>query len=392
MGFQVSDRWQEMKHIDYDIGIVGGGLAGLTAAIRLKMKGYSVVLFEKNKYPFHRVCGEYISMESRNYLVGCGIDLGALHLPVIKKLLVSAPNGNVLKTELDPGGFGISRYTLDYLLYRQAVTIGVDIFEGGKVNDLFYKEGHYLIATNDTSCRVRLALGAFGKRSNMDVKWKRNFVLNKPGSLNNYIGIKYHINTDFPGDTIALHNFRNGYCGISRIEDNKYCLCYLTTAANLQVSNGIKSMESQILYQNKYLKEIFVNSDFLFDQPISISQVSFDNKEVVHNNIPLCGDACGMITPLCGNGMSIAMHGSKIFTELADTCLGGTISLTQMLDLYKKEWKRNFARRLSTGRFVQGNFGKAWQTNLFVGLMKNMPWLTKKIIRATHGVDFSENA
>jgi flavin-dependent dehydrogenase len=45
----------------YDVAIIGGGLAGLSLSIQLAKKNYSVVLFEKEKYPFHKVCGEYIS-------------------------------------------------------------------------------------------------------------------------------------------------------------------------------------------------------------------------------------------------------------------------------------------------------------------------------------------
>ena len=50
------------------ITIVGGGLAGLTAAIHLSKIGYSVTLIEKNSYPKHKVCGEYISNEVLSYL------------------------------------------------------------------------------------------------------------------------------------------------------------------------------------------------------------------------------------------------------------------------------------------------------------------------------------
>ena len=46
---------------NYDIGIVGGGLGGLSLSILLRRMGHTVVLFEKEAYPFHRVCGEYIS-------------------------------------------------------------------------------------------------------------------------------------------------------------------------------------------------------------------------------------------------------------------------------------------------------------------------------------------
>ncbi|TAE50818.1 MAG: FAD-dependent oxidoreductase, partial [Cytophagales bacterium] len=47
--------------MQYEVAIIGGGLAGLTNAILLANAGKKVILFEKNQYPFHRVCGEYIS-------------------------------------------------------------------------------------------------------------------------------------------------------------------------------------------------------------------------------------------------------------------------------------------------------------------------------------------
>lgn len=372
--------------LDYDIGIAGGGLAGLTTAIQLRKKGYSVILFEKKTYPFSRVCGEYISNESRNYLISCGIDIPALQLPEIKKLLVSAPNGNLLKADLDMGGFGISRYKLDNMLYQQAVALGVDVMTNTTVTDLLSgNNGIQFLPTSKGTYRVKMAVGAFGKRSKIDVLWHRDFVINKPNALNNFIGVKYHIQTDFPEDTIALHNFKDGYCGISKVEENKYCLCYLTTAANLQQSGGIRAMERSVLYQNKHLKKIFENSIYIFKNPVSVSQISFDNKETVYRNTPLIGDAAGMITPLCGNGMSMAMHGGKLLTEAINTYLKSNISYDEMLKRYEAEWNTRFAARLKTGRWIQKRFGKSWQTNLFIGLLKHNNWLMQKLIQQTHG-------
>ncbi|MCR9083896.1 MAG: NAD(P)-binding protein, partial [Cyclobacteriaceae bacterium] len=51
-----------------NIGIVGGGLAGLVSAYLLAKNGHSVQLFEKKNYPFHRVCGEYLSNEVVDFL------------------------------------------------------------------------------------------------------------------------------------------------------------------------------------------------------------------------------------------------------------------------------------------------------------------------------------
>jgi flavin-dependent dehydrogenase len=52
--------------------IAGGGLAGLALSIQCAQAGYRTVLFEKEKYPFHKVCGEYISFESWNFLEELG--------------------------------------------------------------------------------------------------------------------------------------------------------------------------------------------------------------------------------------------------------------------------------------------------------------------------------
>src|SRR5690349_8762229 len=110
---------------DYDIAVIGGGLAGLATAIQLSKNGYSVILFEKEAYPFHKVCGEYVSLESKDFLASLGLPLNRLDLPLIDTLLLTAPNGKAFRTKLPLGGFGISRYLLDGLLAEEARKNGV---------------------------------------------------------------------------------------------------------------------------------------------------------------------------------------------------------------------------------------------------------------------------
>src|SRR5881392_818783 len=82
----------------YDVGIIGGGLAGLALSIQSARAGYRTILFEKEKYPFHRVCGEYISLESWNFLEQLGLPLNKMNLPIIKKLIVSSPDGKTIES------------------------------------------------------------------------------------------------------------------------------------------------------------------------------------------------------------------------------------------------------------------------------------------------------
>lgn len=373
----------------YDACIIGGGLAGLALSIQLAKLGYAVALFEKEQYPFHKVCGEYISLESWSFIESLGMPLAELNLPIIKNLVVSAPDGNQLQQALPLGGFGISRYKLDGALKGIAEKNGVSIFEHCKVTDVIFLNDQFLLQTTQGKFTACICCGSFGKRSNLDVKWNRRFVTNKANKLNNFIGVKYHIKTDFPADTIALHNFKNGYCGISKIEEEKYCLCYLTNAENLKTNNNsIEEMEKNILHKNKHLKYIFENSEILYETPVTISQISFDKKTQVENHILLLGDAAGMITPLCGNGMSMALHSSKIAAGFIHQFLQGKINRTTMETEYTRQWRSTFEKRLRTGRWIQKFFGKVWVTNLFISMMKRFPSLTKALIKQTHGESF----
>ena len=373
----------------YDCAVIGGGLAGLTLSIQLATYGHAVILFEKEQYPFHKVCGEYISLESWDFLERIGLPLSNMNVPVIKKLLVTAPNGNSLSLDLPLGGFGISRYEIDNRLKKIAVQAGVTVIENCRVDDVVFENEQFSVYTSTGTVTCKTCCGSFGKRSNLDIKWKRPFVTNTGNKLHNHVAVKYHIKTSFPADTIALHNFKDGYCGISRIEDERYCLCYLTNAANLRRSNNsIAEMENSILSRNPVLKNILENSTRLYAQPLSISQVSFQQKSQVENHVLLTGDAAGMITPLCGNGMSMAMHGSKIAAGLINDFLQGKINRQQLEGQYRKAWKKEFGSRIMTGRIIQRFFGKTWVTNLFIAFMKRTPVFTRWLIRKTHGDSF----
>jgi menaquinone-9 beta-reductase len=373
----------------YDLAIIGGGLAGLALAIQMAKQDYRVILFEKEQYPFHRVCGEYISLESWDFLQNLGADLKSLNISQIKRLSVSAKNGKSFEQQLPLGGFGISRYKLDHSLAQIAKRSGVIIHEETRINEVNFNNDEFSIESTKGNFKAKVAVGCFGKRSNLDVKWKRSFILAKKNKLNNYIGVKYHIRYDFPDDLIALHNFKKGYCGISKIENDQYCLCYLTVAENLQsCGNDIKKMEQAILSANPHLKKIFNECEMLWKEPVVISQISFDKKNLIEDHVLMIGDAAGMITPLCGNGMSMAMHASKIAAEQIKDFLQGKISREALERNYAENWNKLFAARLRMGRVLQRLFDSEWLTTLMIKLGKAFPRLITGLIKKTHGKSF----
>jgi len=377
----------------YDAAIVGGGLAGLAAAIRLRAEGHSVLLLEKESYPYHKVCGEYISLESWSFLESLGVPLKEMNLPIIDTLLLTAPDGNTFTTRLPLGGFGISRYRLDALLAESARKAGVHVLEEAKVESIRSDQEFHIDfrsrATTTTSVQARICCAAYGKRSNLDVSWKRKFLQTQDRRLDNYIGIKYHVRTSWPENLIGLHNFEDGYCGISKIEGDEYCLCYMTRAASLKRNgNSIPALEKNVLHRNPALKNIFESSDIISGFPITISQINFSPKTRVEDHVLMLGDAAGMITPLCGNGMSIALHTGKIAAGLCGRFLRGQITQAELERQYDGDWQRRFAGRLRTGRWLQRFFGSSRLSNLFVNTFRRLPFLARPLVKMTHGEPF----
>lgn len=360
--------------------IVGGGIAGLTCSILLQRAGFEVIVFEKKEYPFHRVCGEYISNETLSLLASMGVDPFENGASRISRLLLTSLSGTPLSCKLPLGGFGLSRYKFDQLLYQQALKEGV-CFYFQKVVDARFLDGKFRIrAVSDHDADIFIC--SHGKRSNLDQKFSRDFFQKR----SDFLGIKYHIRGDFNNDEIAIHHFPGGYAGLCKIEGGDFNLCYLTRSENLRSAGSIPEMERIILSQNIGLRNILQNSVRESHIPQVIHEISFAEKTLVENHTLFCGDSAGMITPICGNGMAIAMHSAKILSEtVIEFGMSEQISFEALEKAYCARWNRIFKWRLKRGRWIQRLFEYPFFAELALNGLQRMPAISRSLIAGTHG-------
>lgn len=365
--------------------IAGGGLAGLIAAIRLARNGFDCTLIEKKAYPFHRVCGEYISNETADFLKREELYPKEFNPPQITHLQLSSVNGKSTITPLGLGGFGVSRFTFDNYLFSLGKKVGVNFLLNTEVESIQCSE-NFTVSAAGKELSAEIVIGAFGKRSRLDIQLSRSFIKKRSP----YVGIKYHAKTNHPDAIIALHNFRGGYCGISNVEDGKTNICYLTHRDKLKQFSGIDALEKNVLFENPHLKKIFSEAEFLFQKPEVINEISFETKEPVWNHILMTGDAAGMITPLCGNGMAMAIHSAKILSDLIIEHGNNKDLSNQTLEqTYTKLWRKTFAKRLWIGRQIQNKlFGTEWGSTLGVNLALHSKLVANTLIKLTHGKVF----
>ena len=362
--------------------IIGGGLAGLIAAIHLSKIGFKIIVLEKNTYPKHKVCGEYISNEVLDYLKYLDIDIQDLQPSNINKLHFATTSGKSLFTDLPLGGFGVSRFALDEFLYKKAMSVGCEIHQENVENISFNEDFFIIKTTNGKLYESEIAIGAFGKKSNIDQQLKRKFTFQKSP----WLGVKAHYKVNFDDDLVGLYNFDGGYCGVSKVENNIVNICYLASFESFKKYKNIKDFQQKVLCKNPILKNIFENAELIFEKELTISQISFENKNAVENHILMIGDTAGLINPLCGNGMAMAIHSAKIVSEQIEKYANNEIKLRQELEIsYQKIWNFNFKSRIKTGKILASIMQKPILSNFLLSLLVIFPSLLKIIIKKTHG-------
>ena len=368
--------------MSYNVIIVGGGLAGLTSALHLSKQGLSVLLIEKNEYPKHKVCGEYISNEVLPYLKALDFNPFDFGAKKIDHFTLSTPKSKSVDAKLPLGGFGISRYCIDLELSIKAKQAGAEIVHQSVIDIQFENNQFEVFTAENEFFTAEFVIGSFGKRSNLDVKMERAFIQ----KASPFLAVKAHYKGEFPEDKVALHNFEGGYCGVSKVENNLINVCYIADYKNFKKYKDIDSFQEKVISQNKYLKHLFETYELTFEKPLAISQISFSSKQPVENHILMCGDSAGMIHPLAGNGMSMAIRSAQMASLLILKYKAGEITKrTELETLYTKTWNKEFSGRLKSGHLIAKVFRLGLFSEIIMLFLKTFPFLLPRIIKNTHG-------
>ena len=371
-----------MHKQNFDVIIIGGGLAGLCSAIHLSKHSIDVLLIEKNSYPKHKVCGEYVSNEVLPYLNYLGFNPFEFGAKTISKFQLTTYNNKNIEANLPLGGFGMSRYEMDFQLYQLALNHGISVIKDTVVDVVFDDDQFHIQTKSNHIVTSKIAIGAYGKRSNIDIKFNRDFIKKKSP----YLGVKTHVSGHFPEDTVALHNFKGGYCGVSKVENDHINLCYITNYQTFKAYKDIETFQEQVVYKNKVLKNVFEGSKPQFEKPLTISQISFETKNPIENHVLMCGDSAGMIHPLCGNGMGMAIRSAQLASELIIDYLQNKIKSRDELERkYSRNWNKTFGLRLKVGHSIAYLFRQEWLAPKLLFVLRRLPFFVPLIIKMTHG-------
>ena len=294
------------------ITVVGGGLAGLSLSIALVEQGVDVEVYERRRYPFHRVCGEFICGVSEQVLIDLGIRDCFDDAVRIDSMAWFMRDRLLLEQPLPRAATGISRYALDARLAEKASGIGVQLYEGAAFN----------------GADAEGLVWATGKALDSRSRW---------------IGLSAHFD-GLGTDRLEMHCGKCGYLGISPIEQGRVNVTGLFQRQTGLKAHGLELIHAYLAANGSCeLAQRLAAARSVSGSFVAIAGFEFGEQGV--DGFAL-GDRSLLIPPFAGNGMSMAFEASaQAAPVLVDYARGRTTWVTA-LERYAAAQSRAFGLRM----------------------------------------------
>ncbi|MBI3849353.1 MAG: hypothetical protein HY298_03525 [Verrucomicrobia bacterium] len=340
------------------ITIVGGGLAGLTLGIGLRLRGVPATVWEAGRYPRHRVCGEFISGRGQATLARLGLRelfLRAGAQPA-RTAAFFASKVESPPRHLPQPALCLSRYTVDSLLAEQFHELGGELRENHRWRDDQSADG---------------VVRASGRRLQPVVNGWRWF------------GLKAHArNVQIKAD-LEMHVSPNGYVGICRLNETEVNVCGLfrrhTNAADLpaQWQEQLRGPADSLLQRR------LASAEFDLDSFCSVAGLLLTAQHATNRTECCVGDALTMIPPVTGNGMSMAFESAEIAIKPLAAYSQGEISWSEAQQTIARRCDEAFTRRLVWATWLQRMMFAPGLQNALVFLAPRWSWLWRVMFAKT---------
>jgi menaquinone-9 beta-reductase len=314
-----------------EVAIIGAGPAGSTLAALLASRGVSVALFDKEAFPRDKLCGEFLSYDALPILEPLGVldTIDRAGAPRIDHCRVVG--ARTYEFDFPHAARGVSRLFLDNLLVRTAVARGAVV------------RTEAVAALPD----AQVVVGAWGRWGRFDQQLGRSFVHVKDRNF----GFKRHYHGTHAD--IALYSFAKGYLGVNAVEGGITNICGLVHASRLEGHKGRwDAFVGQLRAEEPRLEELYSRHEPAQEHFLSSEPVIFRARSAVEGGVFMVGDASGVIDPLTGNGMAMAIQSALLVAPRILRLLENPSRRADIENDYREAHRRFFAPRIAWSRRV----------------------------------------
>ena len=280
-----------MANLDTDVFVVGGGPAGLAAAIAARRHGFRVVVADLLRPPIDKACGEGLMPDSQAELARLGVSVTDLPQGSFKGIRFVGPRDSV-EAEFPHGrGVGVRRTVLLAALIEHAEATGVELRWGVRVSGL--RDGAVL--ADGRVVRCRWVVGADGQNSQVRT-WAG---LSDGRVFERRMALRRHFVSDDLPEFVEIHWGEHSQAYLTPISRNEMCVAIIC-------KNKLGAFETEmekLPTLQRRLKGAHPSSAVR-----GAVTVSSKLRRVYRDRTVLVGEASGSVDAITGEGLALGFR------------------------------------------------------------------------------------
>lgn len=284
-----------------DVLVVGGGPAGLAAAIACRLKGFDVTITDAARPPIDRACGEGILPAGVEALRRLGVPLGGDDGFVFRGIRILNGDAPVEAAFGDACGIAVRRTRLHDLLVHRASALGVSMLWGTRIRD-----------TSSLS-RCLWIVGADGQSSRV----RQEAMLGAARCQSTRFGFRRHYRLAPWTDMVEVYWGARCQIYVTPVGRDEIGVALLSRDSHLRLDGAL----SEFPQLERRLQNIRLTSP-----ERGAATTTRQLRKVFRGHTVLVGDASGSVDAITGEGLSLAFLQAR---ALAEALAAGDLSAYQ---------------------------------------------------------------
>ena len=277
--------------LETDVFVVGGGPAGLAAAIAARQQGFRVTVADYAAPPIDKACGEGLMPDSLNVLQRLGVSLEPADGGCFRGIRFVGPQNSVAASFRNGRGLGIRRVRLHDLLVRHAASVGVETCWRARVS---FPDAA-TVTVNGARVRSRWIIGADGQNSRT-----REWAGLSRGKLRNQrIALRRHFRVDGWSEYVEIVWGNGAQAYVTPVGADTICIALISRKRMASFEDGLRAFPG--------LAERLAAA-----RPVSSVRgalsLSRRLRRVWRGNVALVGEASGSVDAITGEGLALAFR------------------------------------------------------------------------------------
>ena len=337
-----------------DVFVIGGGPAGLAAAIAARQQGFRVTVADGAIPPIDKACGENLMPEAIAPLQLLGISFSEQECHALPGVRFLASG---LSAEADfPSqcAVGVRRTTLHRRMTERAASLGIDLRWGTPVTGISRHGVHlggppvaakWIVGADGASSRVRRWAGLEASRRS-SIRY----------------GFRMHYRVARWTDRIELYWARHAQGYVAFVTEDQVCIGLMSRDPHLRADDVLHSFPEL---------EAHLRAGEIVSRERGAVSLTRRLKRVYRGNVALVGDASGTVDAIAGEGLGLAFRQAIV---LAACMRSGR------LNDYQREHRRLALRPSFMARLLLLMDGRPWLQRRNLKVFRKRPELFRRLL------------